>query len=65
MNTDLILQLEKLDPKPNTEDMDKLMHLSYTMRLEILAMAKEIEELKNEVFKLKRFNSTKKILGNK
>lgn len=57
MNTDLILQLEKLDPKPNTEDMDKLMHLSYTMRIEILDMAKEIERLNEQNIDLaNRFN---------
>ena len=42
-----------------------LVSLSPAMRLEILAMAKEIEELRNEILKLKRFNSTKKILGYK
>ena len=92
MNTDLILQLEKLSPtegiwekdmwnylrikgkiafephgtNPNTynDDID-LITLAPAMRLEILAMAKEIEELRNEILKLKRFNSTKKILGYK
>lgn len=43
----------------------ELASLAPTMRTEILAMAKEIEELKNEILKLKRFNSTKKVLGNK
>jgi len=54
---DLITQLSKLNPKPNTEDMDKLMHLSYTMRIEILAMAKEIERLNEQNIDLaNRFN---------
>ena len=43
----------------------RLITLAPTMRLVILDMAKEIEELKNEIMKLKRFNSTKKILGGK
>jgi len=54
---DLITQLSKLNPKPNTEDMDKLMHLSYTMRIEILDMAKEIERLNEQNIDLaNRFN---------
>lgn len=43
----------------------KLLQLAPQMRLEVLRMAKEIERLNNEVLKLKRFNSTKKILGSK
>ena len=42
-----------------------LASLAPTMRIEILEMAKDIEELRNKILKLKRFNSTKKILGNK
>ena len=48
-----------------SEDDGLLITLAPAMRLAILDMAKEIEELKNEIMKLKRFNSTKKILGGK
>lgn len=67
INHDLINKLEAISRSDGDALLyeHKLLQLAPQMRLEVLRMAKEIERLNNEVLKLKRFNSTKKILGSK